>query len=359
MPEKIAPRVSVLMSVYNGERYLRDSIESIANQTFRDYEFVIVDDGSVDNTWGILEEYAAYDARIVLLRNKVNIGLTRSLNKGLASARGGYIARQDADDVSLPERLEKQIEFLEANPETVLVASDVGYIDHENRQLGRSARTGDPDLVAWYLLFYNHLGGHSQVVFRRSAVMDLGGYCEALRYSQDYELWLRLVKVWDIVILPDVLLQWRIHGQNISVTAKSEQRSYSLANSRRGIRELIGEELSLEQVDELREFWLGRFQNSGRVDYVHRALKRIYRAFLQRRSDRTPLQPELPRNLRIIIGKQFLRWVHSLSMRHKLLPRLKVSLYASAWHPMGVAKSWMRDIWNALLRISQSNRASF
>ena len=111
------PAISVLMSVYNGGRYLADSIRSILDQSFGDFEFLIVDDASSDGSLEIIEEFACNDKRIVILRNECNLGLTRSLNLGLDRARGKYIARQDADDISLPKRLEKQWEFLEANHE--------------------------------------------------------------------------------------------------------------------------------------------------------------------------------------------------------------------------------------------------
>ena len=113
------PKVSVVMSVYNGERHLREAVDSILNQTFGDLEFIIVDDGSRDRTWEILQSYD--DSRIVLLRNEQNIGLTKSLNRGLAATRGEYVARMDADDVSLPQRLERQVGFLDQHPEIGLV----------------------------------------------------------------------------------------------------------------------------------------------------------------------------------------------------------------------------------------------
>jgi glycosyltransferase involved in cell wall biosynthesis len=107
------PKVSVLMSVYNGESHLGEAVEGILKQTFTDFEFIIVDDGSTDSTWSILSEYATRDKRIVLLQNKNNIGLAQSLNKGLAMARGEYIARQDADDISLSVRFANQVEYLD------------------------------------------------------------------------------------------------------------------------------------------------------------------------------------------------------------------------------------------------------
>ena len=125
----MAPKVSVVMCVHNGERYLYEALESVLNQTFEDFEFIIVDDASADNTPAILKEYAAQDGRIRLMRNAHNLGLTRSLNKALRLAKGEYIARQDADDISLPQRLEKQVEFLNSNSRTAVVGSWTEVID--------------------------------------------------------------------------------------------------------------------------------------------------------------------------------------------------------------------------------------
>src|SRR5688572_1551532 len=120
------PVISVLMSVYNGASYLPESVESILAQTFTDFEFIIIDDCSVDETPQILNTYAQGDSRIRIIRNPENKGLTASLNIGLAEAQGKYVARQDADDISLPQRFEKQIQSLEGNPKSVLASSNIG-----------------------------------------------------------------------------------------------------------------------------------------------------------------------------------------------------------------------------------------
>ena len=172
---KSQPKVSVLMSVYNGSQYLRESVESILNQTFTNFEFIIINDCSTDKTGEILTVSANQDNRITLINNEENIGLTRSLNKGLKIAKGEYIARQDADDISLPERLERQVESLDKNPEAVLISCDLDLINAKGDRVGSFRRSCDSNLVAWYLLFYNHLAGHSHVMFRRKSVLNLGG----------------------------------------------------------------------------------------------------------------------------------------------------------------------------------------
>ena len=341
MPETLAPPVTVLMSVYNGEPYIREAVESILNQTFADFEFVIVDDASVDDTENILDSYD--DCRIVRIRNRENIGLTKSLNGGLRIARGQFVARQDADDVSLPERLEKQIAFLQPNPATVLVASNLRYIDHEGRSIGRSARVGDRDLVAWYLMFHNHLGGHSQVVFRRSSVVNVGGYCESKPYSQDYELWTRLLRVGHLVILPEVLLLSRLHDKQISITATLAQRESALATSGQYISSVIGEELSPELVAELSDFWVAGLPGNQRLfpedgrrsKEIQIVVKRIYEAFLQHQKRRYPGQAYPARKLRSLISRQFLSWGMIVSTIRRPLIKLRLSLYALRWDALG------------------------
>ncbi len=249
-------KISVLMSVYNGSRYLRESIESILNQTFTDFEFIIIDDFSTDNTWEILTEYANQDHRIVLIKNEQNIGLTKSLNKGLKIAKGKYIARQDADDISLLNRLKKEVFLLDRQPEVVLVSCEIEYIDSEGYSGGTSQRACHPDLIPWYLLFYNYLGGHSQIMFRREPILKLYGYCEDYRYAQDYELWCRVAEIGKIVILPEILLKYRCHSKTLSSEKKLEQEAYVIAQVRHNIQKITGKILTAEESKNLTYFWL-------------------------------------------------------------------------------------------------------
>ncbi|NJM71923.1 MAG: glycosyltransferase [Scytonema sp. RU_4_4] len=350
------PKVSVVMSVYNGDQYLQESIESILNQTFTDFEFIMIDDGSIDNSWEILTEYAKQDQRVKLFKNTENIGLTKSLNKGLKLAQGEYVARQDADDVSLPERFEKQVEFLEQAPEVVLVSCNIDLIDQEGRLLGKQQRACDRDLVSWYLLFYNHLAGHSQVMFRQKLVSDLGGYSEDYRYSQDYELWSRLIKVGDIVILSDALLKQRRHEKSISSAKKLDQDTYSLSNSKRNIKQLLGKELSLEELDTLRGFWLGHwcstfFPSSQKVSSIDSRLKEIYQVFVLQAAQQSCCHSDLSLRLRVRIAQQFAFWIRSLSIRQELLSKFKISLYVLVWYPSALLDCWLQEIKQVISRI--------
>lgn len=345
-------KISIVMSVYNGERYLQESVNSILNQTFSDFEFIIIDDGSTDGTWRILEKYASQDSRIVLVRNQKNIGLTRSLNKGLKLSSGKYIARQDADDISLPKRLEKEEKFLDEHPKVVLVSYSTEKIDSEGRSLGKFKNQGDPDFVAWHLLFYNYIMCHSQVMFRRDPVMDLGGYSEDRYYAQDYELWLRLVEVGDIVVLPETLVKWRFHSENISNRNSLEQESYALNDSRHTIAKLVGEEFSLDQIAELKRFWGSRFPGISGIYALNAQLKLIYRAFLEQRvQQRGALFVDLSPRLRTLIGEQFLVWAANYKFPRQILNKLKVSLYAFYWAPTGALGYWLAGIKKFVFRI--------
>lgn len=341
------PKISVLMSVYNGSQYLRQSVDSILNQSFTDFEFIIIDDYSTDNTWEILTEYVEQDRRIKLLKNQENLGLTKSLNLGLKLARGEYIARQDADDISLPKRFEKQIAWLDKDSEVILVSCDLELIDSKGNSSGKFQRACAPELVGWYLLFYNHLAGHSQVTFRRETVINLGGYCETRRYSQDYELWCRLVKVGKIVILPEVLAQQRRHDESISNKKTSEQKTYSLNQVRDNLKQLIEEEISIEQAEELRGFWLGRwwghfFPNGSKAEVLDNRLKKISQAFIQQNSG-VNSSSEMSLQLNTIIENQFIFWLQaSLNRQESWFSRLAISNYVLRWQPFAVIASWLK-----------------
>jgi glycosyltransferase involved in cell wall biosynthesis len=211
------PAVSVVMSVHNGQKYLRDAVESILNQTFRNFEFIVIDDGSTDNSKEILEEYAAKDRRIRLI-SRENRGITKSLNEGSALARGEFIAHMDADDVSLPERLVKQVAHLEKNQICVAVGGQALRIDCD----------GDP-INVWEVpishetVDSHHITGgvggmiHPAVTIRLNALTDIGGYDERLSASSDLDLWLRLAEVGELTNLPDVVLKYRVHFYSITM----------------------------------------------------------------------------------------------------------------------------------------------
>lgn len=337
----LAPKVSVVMSVYNGSRYLRQSIESILNQTFTDLEFVIVNDGSTDDSREILAEYANLDRRIVIVDNEENIGLTKSLNKGLAKARGEYIARQDADDVSLLNRLERQASFLSDRADVVLCSCDIESIDGDGRTTHKIHRSCPSDLAAWYLLFYNHLAGHSQVMFRKNPAIELGGYCESYRYSQDYELWCRLVKVGKIAILSEILLQQRFHQTSISAQKSGVQEACLLMQVENNLQNILNEKLEQNEVKELHGFWIGHFwpsyfPDSQRVSIVQTRLKKIYRAFLEQYLSPNSPAPKTSQEIRNAIAQQFIYWLKAIKEKPHWSAKIEIFLCAFYWNPSRV-----------------------
>ena len=216
------PKISVIMSVYNGEKYLREAIESILAQTFTDFEFIIVNDGSTDNSLEIMQSYD--DKRIKIINNEKNIGLTMSLNKALKEARGEYIARQDADDVSLPNRFEEQMKYFVVHPETAVLGTSKYVINKDGKILRKVIASSNPSKIP----FYANVFTHGSVMFKKLVVNELGYYNELFRYSQDYELWLRIAKHYKISNLTQVLYKLRIHEENIRGTNVEEAMLYHL-----------------------------------------------------------------------------------------------------------------------------------
>ncbi len=200
------PRVTVLMSVYNGERYISEAVDSILGQTLTDFEFLIIDDASTDRTPEILRSYD--DPRIRVVTNEENLGLTKSLNKGLTLARGEYIARMDADDVSYPYRLQVQHEFMTQHPRAGIIGSWAEYIDRKGEIVHRYEAPGSPEENYFYLHFRNCIV-HSSVMFRKDVIIPNSGYDESIDKAQDFELWNRLSKITDIYQIPEFLVQWR------------------------------------------------------------------------------------------------------------------------------------------------------
>ena len=215
------PVISVIMSVYNSENYIKDSVESILNQTFSDFEFIITDDCSTDNTLKMLKKYAKENNRIKLLINSENLGLTKSLNKMIDISNGEFIARMDADDISLAQRFEKQISFMKRNP-------DIGVCGTNNESFGNYVNKKN---IRWIfeheeiraaLLFHNAFPHGTALIRKKIIDQHKIRYDENYRVIQDYELWQRLIRLTKFSIIPEVLLKGRI--TDTGVTAKSSKK---------------------------------------------------------------------------------------------------------------------------------------
>lgn len=232
----MTPKVSVVMSVYNGERYLREALESVLDQTLKHYEFLIVDDGSTDKTWDILTSYD--DARVQLYRNPRNIGLTPSLNSALSLARGVYIARQDADDVSLPTRLEQQAAFLDQYPQVGLLGTAYQLIDARGNIKSEGCGPVTDTEIRWRMLFSNAFA-HPSVMFRRGLLAHCEGYDQALPYSQDYDLWARMLQYTQGANLRTPLIAYRAHASSVSNVQGQRQENIAVRVSKWQIGQIL------------------------------------------------------------------------------------------------------------------------
>lgn len=212
------------MSVYNGQEYLRESVDSILCQSYRDFEFIVVDDGSVDRTGEILAEYKDQRLRVVRQENR---GLTPSLNRGIRLARGEYIARQDADDISMPERLETLLGLLEGEPEVGLAGSHVIFIDRDGNEFSRWRTPLKHEEICRESKKYNPLC-HGAWVFRKSCLEEVGAYREKFRYAQDYDLLLRIANRFQVLNVNRFLYKWRKGSHTVSRKKLSGQLEYHL-----------------------------------------------------------------------------------------------------------------------------------
>jgi glycosyltransferase involved in cell wall biosynthesis len=217
-------RVSVLLCVRNGIPFLADAIESILGQTYRDLELIVVDDASTDATPALLA--GLRDPRLVLVRNERNLGLTASLNVALARARGELVARQDADDRSLPTRLERQVALLDERAEVVLCATWARLVDDSGNVVPVRRRRPDPTALRALVPRSNPFV-HGSILFRAEPVRALGGYRTAFRFAQDYDLYLRLLHEHELALLPEELYEFRFAVSGTSATNLRDQAAYA------------------------------------------------------------------------------------------------------------------------------------
>ena len=236
---KKEPLISVIMAVFNGENFLAEAIDSILRQSYPNFEFIIIDDCSNDQTPDILSMYANQEKRVKVIVNKKNIGTYKSANLGLAIAKGKYIARMDADDISYSNRFEKQVQFLESNPEIGLLGSAVEIIDENGYIINKFTPALDDHLIRWKLLFNNSFA-HSSWMLRKNTLNKVGGRYNDLPIAQDYSLASEIIKVSRVANLPDFLIKWRISNNQISETRKKEQDLIASYISFNNIKDLMG-----------------------------------------------------------------------------------------------------------------------
>lgn len=288
------------MSVRNGERYLSEAVDSILNQTFTNFEFIVVDDASDDTTPYVLDRYN--DSRIIRLRNETHLGLPSSLNRGLQIAQGVYVARMDADDVSLPERLQRQYDTIVATPDLDVLGTWSRIVTLANRVVCESRPPTTHNMIVWTLLFHNPLV-HPSVMLRSSLLKDSGGYDPNYELSQDYELWTRLAFKARFSNLPETLITYRrVYRYPSSHKFKAQGKAFETARTKY-ISRLLGRDLPLEHTEWLAQSSKALMQRDRRTlsfkncETVIALLLEAFRAMDARQMFKTSERGEVHRDL--------------------------------------------------------------
>ena len=329
-----SPRVSVVIPVYNRERYVREAIESILAQTFRDFELVLIDDGSTDRSLEVMSAYA--DPRIRVVSNARNLGIPQTRNRGLELATGDYLAWLDSDDHACPDRLEREVAFLDANPGIALVGSWTGAMDADSRPLKKvKTLPTSPGEVWAQLLFRCCILQYS--VMARTDVLRQYGFCEDFPVSQDFDLFVRLGERHKMANIPRVLARRRLHGGRVTRERVALVKEKNLEIVAKQLAAL-GVEYTAEDLEN--HFALPRLRklavrpDAAYLDWVEAWLLKLQEA--NRRSRRYP-----EHDLRTVAGKAWLRaWINaSASARRSRWGRLLRSpLRRSAMAGLG---SWV------------------
>ena len=293
------PRISVVMAVFNGERFLSEAIASILSQTFPDFEFIIIDDGSTDPSFEIMQAYAKQDNRIRVIVNGKNLGLANSLNIGIANAKGEFIARMDADDISFPDRLDKQVNFLSTHRDIMILGGSQIIIDQDGNPGSQISFSIQPSVLRWNMLLGNGMIiSHPSVMARRDYLLSIGGYSD-LRAAQDFELWSRLFEKDFLPIhnLLDPILYYREHDQTITKANKSLQEETAIKIRRNKIEGLLGYPIADDVIRSYRHTGL---QYENIKENILTWLE-VYQKFISRfklsETDTAPIREELAQRI--------------------------------------------------------------
>jgi GT2 family glycosyltransferase len=250
----VTPAVTVLVPVFNRERFVDDAIRSVIEQDFADFELLLVDDGSSDRTPAVLETWRRRDGRVVVVTSPTNRGIPDALNLGLAHARGRYVARLDSDDLMMPRRLAQQAAVLDARPDVTLVSSAYDIVDVDGRHL--ATWTGEPPEVTVFLLnFFNVVGGGGQVMFRLADVLTEGGYSTRYPSTEDYDLWVRLLRRGRIETLPLVGMTKRTHADQSLKRYAGVKRAHWTAIMRSALEPYLRRPVRDDEIAALISLW--------------------------------------------------------------------------------------------------------
>jgi len=331
------PLVSVVMPVYNGERYLREAIESILSQTYTNLELIIINDGSQDASEDIIKSYADY--RIVYLINEQNSGICITLNRGLDVARGKYIARMDCDDISMPERLQEQVNFLEQNAEIGIVGSDI-IMFGEDREDRYFDFVHDKDQCKAGVLF-NSPFAHPSVMFRANIIRENNlHYNDQYRGREDFEMWYQMSKVCDFANLPCALLRYRVHKGQITQNRTPNEDAKSIAFIRQRFEQY---KLNAEEQESIIDYCLMRWSAVDDLKICH--LYSSFKKVIKHRSSCS--SPSYHKAMQITLSKAL---VYAMN-QSPLVSQSRAKVYSKALVAGIMPVDWYcKFLYNAYLR---------
>jgi glycosyltransferase involved in cell wall biosynthesis len=352
-----APIISVVMSVYNGARFLHEAIESILEQTFTDFEFIIVDDGSTDETVLILDSYAKRDVRVKVYSH-ARRGLTESLNRGCMMAVGEYIARMDADDISVRDRFMWQMEFMDAHSEVGLLGGAFELIDTTGKTLCTAINPLEDREIRRALLD-GSVFLHPSVLMRKAA-LDMVGRYRKVMHAEDYDLWLRMAERTRVANLPKVLVKYRVHADQVSVSKCKEQALWTGAAQLAALLRREGKPDPLDSIPEMTPAVLTglglteRAQQTNTARGYLRCVRNLYRSgeyTLALDAIEALHSEELENAEKWVIADSYL-WAGKLYWREKKIAKCVVSfLRAVVIRPLMLGRPLkpLQQYWQAML----------
>lgn len=295
------PLVSVVMPLYRENPYYEQAISSILSQTCSSLELIVICDDPTGEARSRLEEIGSRDDRVVLRFNTPGIGLVASRNLGIQLARGTYVNPMDSDDFSHPERLERQVASLERNPDTGLLGTGIEYVDGQGTVIRKVEPIARPKALKWALFFENPIC-QSSVLIRRQILDQVGWYDECRPLAEDYDLWIRIASVAGLQMLPEILMQYRIHESNISSHGKAElDRKSSELNS--ALVSGYFHELGSDEIAVFQHLFLRRdLSSESDAMRMKRTIETMYQAFLHRERPTRLEREEIEKHL----GLQYL-----------------------------------------------------
>ena len=274
------PRISVILPVDNNERFLEEAIESILKQTYADFELiVIIEFGSSAKSMDIVDSYD--DSRINVIKNGHRLGLARSLNLGLKLAKGEYIARMDADDVSDSSRFALQVDYLDHNPKVAVCGANVITIDGDGKAIERVKYPLEPLVVKWSM-FLSCAIGHSSIMARKEALQAKGGYREDARQAEDYDLWLRLLGGYGVANLPQFIHKRRRHDSNASISKRDELKTCASSYLKESVDNYLDKSVSMNSVRNI--LFADRLCNKAEAIQSMDVLWALLEAFIRKES---------------------------------------------------------------------------